>query len=269
MQGLRTYCKELWRCRYFWLSLVHVDLRSRYRGSAFGIGWSLLHPIAMTAIICTVFATMFKQPIIDFAPYLMAGLTYWQFVTGSALQGCTCFFVGEGYIRQHPAPMAIYPLRTVLGAAFHFGMGFLLVIGLSWICHGIGFIGILPFVSLIPSFALLLMFGWSLAILFGLATVRFRDVKHISEVGFQGLFYLTTVMYPPERVAQMMERRTLGWIFALNPLVPFLDLVRLPVAMGAVPSLGTYLTASLITLVTAGAAVLALKSDERKVIFHL
>ena len=269
MKDLYAYCRNIWGCRYFWLSLVHVDLRARYRGSAFGIGWSLLQPIAMTAIICTVFATMFHQPITNFAPYLMAGLTYWQFVTGSALGGCMCFFAGEGYIRQHPAPMAIYPLRTMLGAAFHFLMGFLLVIGLSWICHGIGFIGVLPFLSLIPSFALLLAFGWSLAILFGLATVRFRDIKHLAEVAFQGLFYLTTIMYPPERVADLLQRRTIGWIFAMNPLVPLLDLVRLPVAMGTVPSLNVYLSASMITLVTASAAVLALKSEERKVIFHL
>ena len=269
MQGIHKYCLEIWRCRFFWLSLVRVDLRARYRGSAFGIGWSLLQPIAMTAIICSVFATMFHQEITNFAPYLMAGLTYWQFVTSSALQGCMCFFVGEGYIRQHPAPMAIYPLRTVLGSAFHFMMGFLLVIGLSWICHGFTFIGVLPFLSLIPSLALLLMFGWSLAILFGLATVRFRDVKHLAEVGFQGLFYLTTIMYPPERVEQLMERRTVGWVFSLNPLIPLLDLVRGPVTMGTVPSSATYLAASLITLTTAMAAVLALKSEERKVIFHL
>jgi len=52
--------------------------------------------------------------------------------------------------------------------------------------------------SLIPTLLLLLVFGWSLAILFGLATVRFRDLKHISEVGFQGMFYLTPIMIPEQ-----------------------------------------------------------------------
>ena len=66
---------------------------------------------------------------------------------------------------------------------------------LTLICHGAGFLGPLALLSLIPTFAMLLIFGWSLAILFGLANVRFRDLKHISEVGFQGLFYLTPIMY--------------------------------------------------------------------------
>lgn len=266
MQGLSKYFQEIWRRRYFWLSLVKVDLRTRYRGSAFGIGWSLLQPIAMTAILCAVFGALLQQGIVDFAPYLMAGLTFWQFLTGSSLGGCDCFFAGEGYIRQHPAPMAIYPLRTMLGAAFHFTLGFVLVILLTLICHGAGFLGALALLSLIPTFALLLTFGWSLAILFGLANVRFRDLKHLSDVGFQALFYLTPIMYP----ASMLEgRRFITLIFHLNPLMPFLHLLREPVCSNHVPTMETYLAAALITLVTASLATLAMYAEERKVIFHL
>ena len=49
----------MWRCRYFWLSLVKIDLRTRYRRSVIGLGWSLLRPIAMTVILCFVFAPLF------------------------------------------------------------------------------------------------------------------------------------------------------------------------------------------------------------------
>ena len=269
MQALLTYLKGIWRCRYFWLSLVKSDLKTRYRGSAFGIGWSLLNPIAMTIILGVVFSTIFHQNFMDFAPYLLSGLTFWQFITGAALQGCDCFFVGESYIRQYPAPMAIYPLRTVLGAAFHFSMGFLLVIVVSLLCHGPAYLGVLPLLSLVPSLALMLLFGWSLAVIFALATVRFRDLKHLSEVGFQALFYLTPVMIPHAQYQLLLERRTVGWLFALNPLVPFLELLRGPVYLGAAPASGTFLAASLITLTTMTAAVLALKSQERQVIFHM
>jgi lipopolysaccharide transport system permease protein len=266
MQGLSTYFKEIWRRRYFWLSLVKVDLRSRYRGSAFGIGWSLLQPIAMTGILCAVFGAWMGAKAVDFAPYLMAGLTFWQFITCSALHGCECFLAGEGYIRQHPAPMAIYPLRTVLGAAFHFTLGFLLVIVLTLICHGAGFLGPLALLSLIPTFAILLTFGWSLAILFGLANVRFRDLKHISEVGFQALFYLTPIMY----YEYVLEgKRYLTLIFHLNPFMPFLHLLRGPICDNAAPSMETFMAAALITLTTACAATLAMYSQERKIIFHL
>src|SRR5205823_3425556 len=121
----------------------------------------------------------------------------------------------------------------------------------------------------IPAFAILMAFGWSLAVLFGLATVRFRDLKHLSEVGFQALFYLSSVMYPEEQVQDLLKRRTVGWLFYLNPFVPFLDLVRVPVVHGVPPAASVYTATLLITLTTAIAAGLALKSEERKLIFHL
>jgi ABC-type polysaccharide/polyol phosphate export permease len=119
--------------------------------------------------------------------------------------------------------------------------------------------------SLWPALLLLMVFGWSLAILFGLATVRFRDTHHLSEVFFQGLFYLTPVMYPP----RMLTERGLGFLVDYNPLVPFLDLLRQPILDGTFPPLRTFGAATLITLVAAGLAALALRREERQLIFHL
>src|SRR5580693_6031661 len=119
-RGMGNYVQAVWRCRYFWLSLVKMDLRTRYRGSVLGLGWSLLHPIAMTIILCTVFGQLFGAEVRTFAPFLMAGLTFWAYISAVTGQGCHCFFAGEAYIRQYPAPMAIYPLRTALASSFHY-----------------------------------------------------------------------------------------------------------------------------------------------------
>ena len=56
-----VYVRSVWECRYFWMSLVRMDLRSRYRGSVLGMGWSLLNPIFMSAILCIAFCAIFKQ----------------------------------------------------------------------------------------------------------------------------------------------------------------------------------------------------------------
>src|SRR5437868_1360071 len=45
------YLSGVWHCRYFWLSLVRMDLRCRYRGSFLGVGWSLLPPISMLSLV--------------------------------------------------------------------------------------------------------------------------------------------------------------------------------------------------------------------------
>src|SRR5207249_3522038 len=123
-----TYFGAIWRCRYFWLSLVKMDLRTRYRRSVLGMGWSLLHPIAMTIILCTVFTRVFNVASEDYAPFVLAGLACWNFITFSTTQGCQCFFQGESYIRQYPSPMAIYPLRTALGGIIHFLLALVVVL---------------------------------------------------------------------------------------------------------------------------------------------
>ena len=76
-----NYLCAVWGCRYFWLSLVRMDLRTRYRGSVLGIGWSLLQPVAMTIILCTVFHTIWQTPVRDYSLFLMSGLTVWHFVS--------------------------------------------------------------------------------------------------------------------------------------------------------------------------------------------
>src|SRR5438046_2645315 len=100
---MREYLVSIWKCRYFWASLVKMDLRTRYRRSVLGMGWSLLHPIAMTAVLCLAFHRILHVHIRTYAPFLLTGLACWNFITTVALQGCDCLFHGERYIRQFPA----------------------------------------------------------------------------------------------------------------------------------------------------------------------
>ena len=267
---MQAYLEAIWNCRFFWLSLVKMDLRLRYRGSVLGLGWSLLHPIAMTAILCLVFKVVFGVALRKYAPYVFVGMTFWGYFSAVLVFGCGCFFQGESYIRQYPAPMAIYPLRTALGSGFHFIIGLLLALVLALVAgpseEGASRVfQLLALPSLLPTFLLLFLLGWSVAILFGLLTVRFRDTRHLAEIGLQGLFYMLPIMIPQESI----KGRRLEWVFRCNPLNPFLDLLRDPICYGHVPSLMTYAFATTVVLVLCTAAIFALKFEERKLIFHL
>jgi ABC-type polysaccharide/polyol phosphate export permease len=261
--GMSQYLAAIWKCRYFWFSLVRLDLRSRYRRSALGVGWSLLQPIAMTAVICAVFATLFQKDVREYGPWLMVGLCFWNFITTSTLLGCQCLVLGERYIRQYPAPMAIYPLRTVLGSSFHFAMALGVVLVMRF--GLIGFSGISSFVSLVPTLAMLVVVGWSLAVLAGFVTTYFPDMQHLTEVGLQILFYGTPIIYPPE----MLRERGVGWLVDYNPLAAFVELLREPLLNGVVPPLWLFGLAALSTATIAGAATLTLVCLQKKIIFQL
>jgi len=258
-----NYLAEIWRCRYFWITLVKVDLRTRYRRSILGLGWSLLHPVAMTTILCIVFHTIFKVHIREYAPFLLAGLATWNYVLSSTLSGCQCFFQGESYIRQYPAPFAIYPLRTALGGTVHFLIALSVTVMLSWYCKG--FSNLASLLSLIPVLLVMFILSWSLAVLAGFANVHFQDTQHLSDVAFQILFYATPIIYSASALKENLFSRFL----LFNPLYYILEMVRAPIVDAKLPPADFYIIACSTVSVLFLAACLTLVRLQRRLVFHL
>lgn len=260
---MTAYLQSVWKCRYFWMSLVQMDLRNRYRRSVLGMGWSMLHPLIMTAVMCVVFHRIFNQDVRTFAPFLLVGFCFWNYLTAVVNQGCNCLFQGEAYIRQYPAPMAIYPLRTMLGAVVHFLIALAVVIALSWGLNGFGNAPAL--VSLVPALLLLCVFGWSIAVIAGFSTAYFPDMKHLAEVGLQILFYASPVIYPPN----VLRDKGLGWIVDYNPLASLMELLREPILHGRLPTVSAMGVATVMVGLIFALAVVTLVKLQRKIIFQL
>ena len=260
-----SYFSAVWQCRYFWMSLVKMDLRTRYRRSILGMGWSLLHPIAMTTILCIVFHSVFKKDITDYAPFLFAGLATWNYIQQTTMSGCQCFFQGESYIRQHPAPLAIYPLRTALGGTIHFLLALIVTLLLTGYCKGLHNWSAQALLSLIPAILLLFILAWSTAVLAGFANVHFQDTQHLAEVAFQILFYATPIIYELKELKSNYVSRLVGW----NPLVSLIALIREPIVEGHLPSPHTYGIALGTVAVLTVAASVTLWRLQRRLIFHL
>jgi ABC-type polysaccharide/polyol phosphate export permease len=260
---MRAYFASIWECRNFWFSLVVNDLQLRYRRSALGVGWSLLYPLASAIVLGAVFHVIFHQPVREYLPFLLCGLAAWSFVTGVATEGCSSYISAENDIRQHPLPIAVYPLRTTLGTMIHFLIALVLVVILKLGLQGLS----KPpeMFSLTLGILLLFVFGWVVAILTGFLNVAFRDTQHILGIVFQIWFYVTPIIYP----ASSISSTSIGWVLAINPLTPFVDLIREPMLEGRPASLACYGAAVLITLVVGAAAVLTLGAQQRRVIFYL
>jgi ABC-type polysaccharide/polyol phosphate export permease len=257
------YLASVWRCRYFWISLVKMDLRNRYRRSVLGVGWSLLHPLIMTAIMCTVFQRILHAPMPDYVIKVLAGLACWNFILFTTIQGCQCLFHGEVYIRQYPAPAAIYPLRVALGALIHFLLALAVVIAVTWYFKGFDNWMVLP--SLVPAVFLLFVLGWALAVLAGFANVYFKDTQHLCDVGFQIFFYATPIIYDPSDLGGGRLSHIVQW----NPLVPVLKLFRDPILEGRLPGLTTLGAAASVVTLLAVCAVMPLWRFQKTFIFRM
>jgi lipopolysaccharide transport system permease protein len=261
--GVPPYLHRVWQRRYFWLTMVQLDLQLRYRRSVLGIGWSLLHPIAMASVICVAFHSIFQIPLAEYGPFVLAGLAGWNYLTGVVLEGCHCFARGEQYIRTHPNPLAIYPLRTTLGVGVHFLITLGVALLVNWCFNGVG--ALWPLLSLVPAAVILLVLGWALAILAGIATVHFSDVQYMIQIATQICFYVTPVLYHPD----MVQLRRFGTVLHYNPLTHLIALIRDPLIYSRPASAEAYLLSIATTLLAVGLAVFVLRRCEKTMIFHL
>jgi ABC-type polysaccharide/polyol phosphate export permease len=263
MRGAVTYLVAIWEYRYFWMSLVKAELQRRYRRSVLGLGWSLLQPVAMTAVLGVVYSGLFEMNFWEFAPLLMTGLAFWNFISNTTLLGCASLLTADSYIRQQYVPMAVFPLRTVLTVGFHCMVSLAMAILFVWWLRGAG--NAVALLTLIPTLSMMFLFGWSLALLVGFSHVYFPDTQHLAEVGLQVLMFLTPIMYPPS----LLQRRGLGFLLTYSPLSIFLQLVREPILNGVIPPLVLYGQAAGFVVLFAGLAAWVVKRHEHRLIYAM
>ncbi len=263
--GLRTYVATIWGRRHFLLSLVRMDLRLRYRRSALGIVWSLLNPLLMTAVLCFGFCGVYNQSIAEYAPFVLIGLAFWQFLNSTVQAGCQSLFLAEPYIRQYPAPLAMYSLRATLGAMTHhlIALGVAILLALSFQ----GNAQPAALIALVPALALTVLLGWAVATVAGFVNAHFPDTSQLLETGMQFLYFLTPIMYQPEifrdkspAFAAVLENNPLGW---------FACLLRDPILNGTPAPAHVWLGAAAVVAATAALATALLLRWERSLVFKL
>lgn len=265
------HLSAIWTARYFLLALVKLDLRLRYRRSMLGIGWSLLHPIAMTAVFTVVFSQLFGDgnPV-GYAAFALAGLAVWSFLRDAATLGSKALLANESYIRQSPMPYTLYTLRTVLGLAIHACLALTVVVALMvvWKQNLDVFVGL---ALALPGLFMVLLAAWAVATIGAFLTAFFHDISHLLEVGAQIGFFLTPIMYR----RSILDDRGLGWLADINPANLYLALIRDPLLNG-VPTGdqlaalgGQYLSGLAATAVLVALAAGVVTWLQKKVIFHL
>ncbi|MBY0206800.1 ABC transporter permease [Paenibacillus cucumis (ex Kampfer et al. 2016)] len=216
------YFKHVYKSRYILRNLVKQDLRNRYRNSILGVGWTLLTPLGLVAIIGTVYSTILNQPIEDFLPYLFSGLMPWLFIVQCADGGTASFISAEGYIKQTQTPIEIFPIRVAL-VAFVNLIYSLLAFSVVYIFlkpdkYGLDMIPV--FISLL----LMLMLGIALSTLSAVINTYFRDYAPLQSLVLQGMFYATPIMFPTE----LLNKPNYRWIYEWNPFYYIMDIIRKP-----------------------------------------
>jgi ABC-type polysaccharide/polyol phosphate export permease len=220
---------QAWRYGFMLETLVVSEIRVRYRRSVLGVVWTLLNPILMMIIFTIVFSTLFAHTLPDFAIYFLSAFLCWGFFSQTSTQAMSSMLRNAALFKRIQVPYYIFVLATVGAGLINFVLAFIPLGGLLILLRH----RLTPAILFVPVGVLVLVV-FTVGVSFFVATVAvfFDDLTQFYSVLLQAMMYLTAIFYPIDIVPH-------GWriLIRLNPMYHCVQLVRMPIYEGRLPSL--------------------------------
>lgn len=274
------------RQRELWGHLGWQDIKQRYRRSVIGPFWLTITQGVIALGLGLLYSQLFGLPIETFLPYIVTGFIVWNFISGCITEGMQTFISNEGLIKQMPAPLTIYALRTVWRQtlmAAHNVIVYVIIVAIFFpalsgqyavqedacatgngLCHpGIDW----TILSAAPGFLLLaLNAGW-VTLMLGVISTRYRDIPQLINSLIQLLFYLTPIVWPIDQLFAGGDRDGVSWalpFIQMNPLYHFVQIVRAPLIGQHIDGI-SWLVVIGITIVGWGLALVVMRNYRARV----
>jgi len=205
------------RDRALFAHFLKRELTTRYLGSATGLAWALLHPLALLAVYHFVFTLVFRMGRYDGASFLLfVAVALWPWLAAQeGLQRATVSLIGHaGLIRKVAFPHELVVYASVAATLLLQFAGYLAVlVALAALGEPVRFEGLLVAV---PLWIILALAVTGLALLLAALQVFIRDVEHVLMPLLMIMMYLTPILYPltlvPEGVRPWVAANPFGWL---------------------------------------------------------
>ncbi len=233
--------KNLYNYRQMIFSLIHRELRGRYKGSVLGFLWTFLNPLMQMFVYTFVFSIIMRSGIEKYYIFLFVALIPWIFFSTSLAGGCGCIIASADMVKKIYFPREVLPISFVTTAFVNMLYCFVVVFAALFV-SGIGVsvkpLLYLPFVLLVEY-----IFALGVTLLASALTVYIRDLRHILGIVVMAWQFLTPVMYSAKRVPERYLK-----LYYLNPMTPVIEAFRSILYYKEVPQMHTLLSAALFGL---------------------
>lgn len=210
---------DIYKYRQMIFSLVHKELRGRYKGSVLGFFWTFLNPLLQLIVYTFVFSILMRQQIEKYYLFLFVALVPWIFISSCVSAGSNCVFIYGDLVKKIYFPREVLPISFVTSQFVNMLYTFVVVFAvIIFTKHGFNFYALL-YLPVIMVVEYVLALG--LTLFFSALTVYVRDIAHILGILTMAWQFLSPVMYPSSKVpAEFLP------IWNLNPMAHVLDSYR-------------------------------------------
>lgn len=239
--------KTLWAYRFFILSSIKTEYRTRFARNTLGYLWMVIQPLSMVLVYSLILSQIMsgKLPGVEtqyaYPIYLLSGVIGWTLFS-EVLNRCLNVFIDNAnLLKKLSFPKLTLPL-VVIGSAI---VNFMLVIVLTYVV--LGTLGHFPIHALywLPLLVFLtLALAVGLGMFFGIINVFIRDIGQLIGVIMQFWFWLTPIVYMISIVPEKFHS-----LFLLNPMTGIIMGYQNVILYEKAPELGLLIYPALVAFV--------------------
>jgi ABC-type polysaccharide/polyol phosphate export permease len=248
--------KNVARYQYLIVQLVQRDILTRYKRSALGIAWTMLNPLGMMVILSIVFSQLFASATPAYPLYILSGLMAWNFFAQCTNASMYNMVWGGGLIHRIYIPRSTFVLSAIATALVNLTLSIIPLVLVMLVMKVP--LRLTIFYLPIPMF-LLACFSLGVGLILSILAIYFPDVAEMYQIVLTAWMYLTPVIYPEKIVPPALLP-----ILRANPMYFLLNLYRLPLYDGRLPTLGEFWPAAAwaIGILVLGWFIFTSKADE-------
>jgi lipopolysaccharide transport system permease protein len=197
---------------------TYAELRAERARSYLGLLWWIVEPAMNMATYYLVFAVIFKSGGPDYVPFLLIGLTLWQWFKSCVSHGGYSIWQQLPLIRQVRLPLQVFPSVQILADTVKFLCIFALLLVVLW---SSGYPPNITYLALLPVLLVELVFVAAVTYVVAAVVPLVPDLRFVIEQVLQVVMFLSGVVFSLDGLPPSLRR----W-FTLNPIVELVDAGR-------------------------------------------
>lgn len=214
------------RLRRVWIALAHEDIGDEHRRTALGPVWMLLNYMAFAATFIFIFRGGGSGPA--YVSHVATGLLVWFYIMEVINQSTSLFVREESMIKGTVLPLSIYVMRqtwrSVIRSSYAF-VGCIVLLVLAGDPIPLGSLWALP------GLILIILVTPAVVTVFAFVGAFFPDSSYIMNNLMRIGMFLTPVFWEYEGSTGLRHI-----FYYWNPFTYFLEIVRIPIITGELPS---------------------------------
>jgi ABC-type polysaccharide/polyol phosphate export permease len=262
LASIPDFFYQMFAYREYLKQSVLRDLRNRYKRSVFGYLWTMVHPLAMMAVLAVVFSNIMRIPVKDYAVFLFCGLLPWNYFQSTVMMSLGSIRTNARLFSQMDVPKYLFILSVSFSNLFNFLVALVpLILIMVVLGRPLPYTILYLPIFLLPLFCVVI----GISLILAASNVFFDDVHHLTEVAMSILYFLSPVLYNRESLPEYLIKP----LETFNPLFCQIEFLRGIFYSGTLPTAEAFMTNFAVSLGILLVGLLVFRSAEDKFLYFI